>query len=309
MGMSNDGRLVLYRVMQQSLAGPAFVADTATGERTSLELPDGELATDGVLSGSGNIAFLVTTKGRIARVEIAHAQQGAITSVVPETPYIQNPSGLTPGAVVELTGSLPDTVEAASGRILLDERPLPVLYASSRRSESRCRGIEKTDRTELLRLDVLQNPRFGRTSSYGLATCRRDSSPLRTGETSALGFKAVRGDFSALLTTDPQPGEIFHVYMTGLGPVENQERLQTTVPRPIRRYSRFSAPMHCRFAPYTTDADTLFAGLAPGMIGIYQVTFRMPDGRQPRPHHRRILQRHEPIRRRVNMIWNRAGSN
>jgi uncharacterized protein (TIGR03437 family) len=32
----------------------------------------------------------------------------------------------------------------------------------------------------------------------------------------------------------------------------------------------------CQFAPQQQPAETLFAGLAPGTIGIYQVAFRMP---------------------------------
>jgi hypothetical protein len=32
----------------------------------------------------------------------------------------------------------------------------------------------------------------------------------------------------------------------------------------------------CRFSPYMQDAATLFAGLAPGLTGIYQVPFQMP---------------------------------
>jgi hypothetical protein len=32
----------------------------------------------------------------------------------------------------------------------------------------------------------------------------------------------------------------------------------------------------CRFVPQAEEAELLFAGLAPGMLGIYQTSFRMP---------------------------------
>src|SRR5437870_5852029 len=42
--------------------------------------------------------------------------------------------------------------------------------------------------------------------------------PLNPGETSILPIKLIKGDFSGLVTTQPQPGDIVIAYMTGLGP-------------------------------------------------------------------------------------------
>jgi uncharacterized protein (TIGR03437 family) len=94
------------------------------------------------------------------------------------------------------------------------------------------------------------------------------------GQSSWLGFKLIKSDWSGLVTSQPKPGDIFYAYMTGLGPVVNPvtygEPASLTVPNPI------VDKLQCQFYPQGEVPDVLFAGLAPGTIGIYQVAFRMP---------------------------------
>src|SRR5260370_37182301 len=91
-------------------------------------------------------------------------------------------------------------------------------------------------------------------------------------------------DFSGLVTTQPQPGDIVIAYMTGLGPVQGQP--QTGVPTPVGVPMPLDGQITCTFLvqqtsplvplPQQSAAETLFAGLAPSLIRIYQVSFRMP---------------------------------
>ena len=62
--------------------------------------------------------------------------------------------------------------------------------------------------------------------------------------------------------------------MTGLGRVNGA--MQTGVPAPDGVIAPIRETLKCHFSPQTQPAETIFAGLAPGMIGIYQATFRMP---------------------------------
>jgi uncharacterized protein (TIGR03437 family) len=105
--------------------------------------------------------------------------------------------------------------------------------------------------------------------------------PLGPGETSVLGFKAVRGDFSGLLTSQPNPGDVIVVYVVGLGPVNGP--MVTGQPAPLDRTVPIQGQFNCVFYPYGPQVETLFAGLAPGLLGIYQVNFRMPPGPYPGP--------------------------
>jgi uncharacterized protein (TIGR03437 family) len=275
MGASNDSRRVLYRVTKLSLEGPAFIADTATGGSTLILLPNGELAADGTLSGDGNAAFLVTTAGRIASVDLA---TGALGDAVPRTPYIRNSYQFSPGSLVRLEGTLPHSAAALTDAIFLDNRPVPILYANEKEI-----GIqvpwELGNKFEApLRVEVSSDTPFQQSELVhipGMSPHFEGTPPRGV----ALPGIAIKGDWSGLFAADPQPGEIFHMYLTGLGVVEGT--VQTGSVTPISPVFPIRGSIVCRFAPYEKDAETLFAGLAPGLIGIYQVTFRIPEDLNP----------------------------
>ena len=73
------------------------------------------------------------------------------------------------------------------------------------------------------------------------------------------GIALFKGDFSGPVTAWPSPGDIVQTYMTGLGPVDVNGEVK----------SGFS----CSFD--FTQGDILFAGLAPGLTGSYQVNIRV----------------------------------
>ncbi len=87
----------------------------------------------------------------------------------------------------------------------------------------------------------------------------------------------IHEDFRALITDDSPaiPGEVIHLYATGLGPVTQPQ--QTGVPA--------SGPVPLVEQRPCTDGSTLlYAGLAPGLIGYYQVDARLPASLTPRSH-------------------------
>jgi uncharacterized protein (TIGR03437 family) len=95
---------------------------------------------------------------------------------------------------------------------------------------------------------------------------------------------SVHGDWSALISPDnpARPGETIHLYATGLGAVDAPVR--TGEPTPVEPLPKLSRSLSCSF-DYTTNVGTttfplppiLYAGLAPGLVGIYQVTFQIPS--------------------------------
>jgi uncharacterized protein (TIGR03437 family) len=89
------------------------------------------------------------------------------------------------------------------------------------------------------------------------------------------GWNAIKGDWSGILTEQPGPGEIFHVYGTGFGRVHGP--MQTGVPAPNDAAVPIQSPFRCQSFPQPSSLETLFAGYAPGMIGAYQITFRVPE--------------------------------
>lgn len=272
MGVSADGRRALYRIAGREPEGPAFLVDTVTRQRTPIPLPAGELATGGTLSGSGEVAFLVTNLGRLVRFA-----GGEISQVVPPTALLRNSNQLSPGSFVRLEGTLPRVKSQLDGAILLNDVPMPILWANEReiaaqtpwelanRFEATLRvalaGESSFEQNELIFLPQVA-PRFEGTPAAGLS------------------FPGVMISTDwRVLTTDPQPGQIIHLYFSGLGAVNGN--VATGVPTPVDKPYPILARLTCRFTPYTQDAETLFAGLTPGLIGLYQVTLRMPPGPNP----------------------------
>ena len=88
-------------------------------------------------------------------------------------------------------------------------------------------------------------------------------------------MKAVKGDWTGILTSLPPPGETFHIYMAGLGWPATRET--TGVPVSLTTPNPIAWELQCEFLPGHQVPNLLFAGLAPGMLGIYQTTFRMPS--------------------------------
>src|SRR5207244_13463031 len=79
------------------------------------------------------------------------------------------------------------------------------------------------------------------------------------------------------------PGEVIHVYLTGMGPVSGA--MQTGVPAPLSgppqsvRNSYTCSLVFATIPPGTdvANAPSLFAGLAPGFAGLYQLDVRIPQ--------------------------------
>jgi uncharacterized protein (TIGR03437 family) len=91
---------------------------------------------------------------------------------------------------------------------------------------------------------------------------------------------AIHQDWSRLVTrSDPaRPGEIIHMYGTGWGPVDGV--VPSGKPTPADRLYEITAPCQWSaigdFGQPERPFDVLFAGLAPGLIGLYQLDLRIP---------------------------------
>jgi uncharacterized protein (TIGR03437 family) len=91
------------------------------------------------------------------------------------------------------------------------------------------------------------------------------------------GPLAIHQNFDALVTPDnpAQPGEILHFYATGLGRVASPPA--DGMPAPADPLAPTIVPVACHaFSISGPDIPVLYAGLAPGFVGIYQLDVRLP---------------------------------
>ena len=282
MGASRDFGMVLFRHSYFGSPGPAYIADTATGRSTLLPLADGELVTDGTLSGSGAAAFLVTTRGRMVKVFVEPGLPFSTAEMIAPTPYLSSAGSrpievfpVAPGEVLRLWG--PDVpTKPWDGLILVDGHPAAILATSGSSVDMQV-PWDVSLGLRPFRLNIQPgNSAFEQNQMVYI----NSAVPSFLGTSGGfLGLAIVLGDFSALLTAAPAPGDIVHVYMAGLGAVSGSPPLGQ--PAPTDRLFPLQGTLECVFVPQATPAQTLFVGLAPKMLGIYQVDFRMPSELAP----------------------------
>ena len=275
LGLSTDGSKLLYIVADPSNSGTAYLANTATGQSSMVSLPAGEAVVAGTLSGNGNKAFLLSTTGRVASVDIADGN--GVTTLIPPTPFVPDFPILVPGSRVVLHGILPP-LAALKGHLFLNDIALPVLGDSVDAVQV---PWETTPGSAAFRLGVATDSPFHQNELVNVLRMFPRFLPLGPGQSSVFGFIAIRQDFSGLITTQPKPGDVIVAYMIGLGPVTSI--IATGQQAPIDRLLPIAGTFRCHFNPYANDADTLFAGLAPSLIGFYQVNMRLPTESDPGP--------------------------
>jgi uncharacterized protein (TIGR03437 family) len=280
---SDDGRSLLY------VAGAppqAILRSTGSGQpRPLTAAPEG--VREAALTGNGRMAYAATLAGRLLRID---APTGEVTELVGRTPFLDSIAGApAPGSLNWLRGSgLADGTAVAEGplplslggvELQLDGVPLPLLVVSPEEIRYQL-PFELAPGNHTIR--VLPQPSPFEQAPWNLEVRERAPQPIRFGTEIPLegSFEAViaNADFSALVSAGnpARPGDLVHVYMTGLGPVEPAG--ETGRPAPLDRL--FRAPLECVWYPrlgLSAPADIRFAGLAPGFVGVYQVDLRLPD--------------------------------
>jgi len=265
--LSDDGRLVCYVHGAQVVL---YDRTTGTG-RPLLTAPDG--IREAVLSGDGSTVWAATIGGRILRVDVA---SGSVQQVIGRTPLITRIVGApVPGSLNWARGSgLSDASMAAV-------TPLPEFLGG----ESLLIGSTSARMNSFTPDEIqYQIPFEMPPGTYGLSLAPNDSPFEQLSETIdvvsyspqplTLGADTIiaHADFSALINAQSPalPGEAIHVYFTGLGPVSPP--LASGLAAPLDRLSAATQNPDCRSSP---PSEILFAGMAPGLVGIYQVDIRL----------------------------------
>lgn len=280
--ISNDGSRLLYRRPRAGGGFEVVVLDFNTSTTTVLAriLPS---ASNFVISGDGKSAWVHRIDGKLVRIAIDTMQ----TSELPgrHAWMAQQEGGPVNGSYHHLYGggfALDDT-SGPAGDVTVDVagEPFPIISASTRELDVQIPWngpppgqfpltlhSASSPFESVLPLDIeLLAPTFERTGMP--LDPRRD-------------IIVVHQDFHGLVTSaDPAiPGEIVHAYMTGLG--GTQPIPPTGAPPPflanasIRPVCSVGLPLE---DPH--PAAVTFAGLAPGLIGMYQVDIFLPVDLSP----------------------------
>jgi uncharacterized protein (TIGR03437 family) len=263
--ISDDGRRVLFMSRDSNAVLQAFVS--GTDGAGLMQLTTEASGTAGLtLSGDGHIAYVVTSRGALLRIDI---ESGETTTLVPQMPKLSNvfPSNTAvPGSQILINGL---GLAAADGRSMVSIQGVAAPVVSTSPQQVKLQIPWEYDPRNPLKLIV-----SGVQSPFELAA------PLQA----AAAFPAILDVWNANYTNDlsvpakpAKVGDIIVFDLLGLGPVSPQPA--TGAPAPIDKLSYAQSSVSCDFSgagQSLGSGEILFAGLTPTLVGSYQINVRTP---------------------------------
>ena len=300
-GASATYTLELSSVTGGTLAGPVSLSCAG--------LPSGAQCVFSSNPASvGNVTITVTTAGTtpagistitITGTDVTGSQTATFGLVVaPAPPPIVRPSvaatgitnaasfraGLVPGGIVTIFGTSLTT--GVTGVVVAVEFPLPTSLKGTSITVNGIPApliaISNVDGNEQINLQIPQEVAGQGTAIIIVTNNGVASADLQVPILSAQpgifmvdgqNGAILHGDFSALSPSSPAArGETVALYATGLG--STTPALPTNVPAPVAPLSTVQAG--CTVTVGGVAANVVFCGLAPGLVGVYQVNFTVP---------------------------------
>jgi uncharacterized protein (TIGR03437 family) len=286
--VSEDGSVLLAHY------GNSLWIWNRNGSRSpSVPLP-GRL-TEAVLSGDGKIVFAIIDGTRIVRFEVTTRQ---MTDVVPATAYALT-SLMIESAIVR-PGTLLRVSKLAESDLGETKLPLPAGPAiAAQFSEQIWPVITESDGETSVQVPpdapsdgppsyvhLLLQPAGDASPFQPAWLARFRLAPLKVGadyiewllnpNLSESFILAAHSDFRSVVSPSAPvaPGEVIHAYGRHFGPTDPP--VPAAQPAPIHTLSRLTGHLQCGVSEERSNVEVLFAGLAPGAAGIYQVDLRLP---------------------------------
>jgi uncharacterized protein (TIGR03437 family) len=263
--VSRDGSMVAY-VASDGYSVQAYLLDTSGGAPRRLTNAAQGISSV-VLSGFGNLAYAATPDNALFRIDVSSGSADQLTAATPSIGTLLG--GFAPGSLVYVGGS----GFAPSPAITIDGRPAPVVNSNMTAILLQVPWESPPSEEAEIRVQSGNDALFESVYRAPLAPVSPRFEP--DGAPSI----AVHQPFDSLVTDQnpARPGEIIHFYMTGLGPV--RPAIETGEVTPVGPLFLAITKPACTVedGPQPKDATVMFAGLAPGYVGLYLVDIRLPD--------------------------------
>jgi len=223
------------------------------------------------ITGDASVVWAVTQSNRLLRIDV---MSGATQEVVPPLGAAQTQNGsAVPGSAYQIRGQgFTKDQHAFDGAI---EFPLVDATGDSYWLQLPWEYRTGPVGTRIVALRIAGNP-FESLARVPVGPPLDPQFPtVDDTQTGTLLVKAVHQDFSSLANSDnpARPGETLHIYMVGLGALDQE--VATGQPGPFSPPAKPLATLTCQLNG--SDIALPFVAYAAGMIGIYQVDATMPD--------------------------------
>lgn len=281
--LSADGRRVMFLCDTSGLPQIYTVNTDGTQLRQVSHNTNGVLSP--VMSGDGTVAWYFSGAAQLRRINL---DTGEDEERLGRTPQFGFSGAMAAGSICFLTGlgfsdqvftaqyPLPRSLGGVSVTVkgvdspMLSVSPTQIIFQVPWQTDPTTGLPEKNAEVKIAspspfepQLDFFN---ITKTASGGLLSLPHSYDAL-----------AVHQNFDALVTPDnpAQPGEILHFYGTGFGRVASPP--PDGMPAPADPLAATIVPVACHASsPSGPDIPVLYAGLAPGFVGIYQLDVRLP---------------------------------
>ncbi|HXS94625.1 MAG TPA: hypothetical protein VN736_08465 [Candidatus Limnocylindrales bacterium] len=260
--LADDGRRFSYLNGNQ-----AWLGDALSGPIAALT-NEAEGIADQTITGDGTTVFAATYSGRVLSID---SGSGKVTQLLDSPPakFLQLAATPVPGSYNWLIGT-----NDSSLQIRVNGAPVIRLGALPDRVPFQLPWEVAPDPSAVTVVWGAE-PAWEQLVATGVAAVAGVTLNLDSAYDAG-----IHQDWSRLVTkSDPaRPGEIIHMYGTGWGPVDGV--VTSGQPTPADRLYEITAPCQWSamgdFGQPERPFDVLFAGLAPGLIGLYQLDFLIP---------------------------------
>jgi uncharacterized protein (TIGR03437 family) len=304
--LTDDGRQVLY-LSDRSGTPQAYLinADGSGGRRLTNE-PDG--IAGAIFSGDGATAYAVTVAGRLIRIATGPASRPMrrprrpdnVAELIPATPFIGLPPRSSPPhpaplpvlapnklvtflgvglstAAITATAPLPASIDGV--RVTIQGLPAGILNVQPNSVTVVVPLGVTASQAAVVQVDVPGQTPFEGANMAVIAGFAPEFLPGPPALYYPNSLLAAHQDWSGLVSAQSpaRPGEALHAYATGLGQTSPAVPYGEAAPRQ-EPFARLVSPLVCTDGQGVTQVEVLFAGLAPGLVGFYQVDWRVPSG-------------------------------
>jgi uncharacterized protein (TIGR03437 family) len=263
--LSADGQWVAYLSTVGSI--PHVFLSRIDGSEWKQLAASGDGAVEVTLSGDASTVFAITGDYSILSI---NASTGAITTLIGPTPTISGVQSTTPGSLTTVHGTGLTHASVSIGGVS------GVIISRSDQSILFQLPWEVPVTANSLVIPEGGAPYFDDVTTLDVEAFSPQAIPLAPVEPATGTVPiAVHTDFRSLVTDEnpASPGEIVHIYLTGGGAVKTP--VATGVANPVSPLSPITTPISV-VAAYQ-PIQVYFFGLAPGMLGVWQMDAAVPS--------------------------------
>lgn len=220
-----------------------------------------------VTSDDGRVSWYVSGEGRLVK---AYLDTGQLVETLAAPASLLRAESLVPGSVAVFSGvglSGTATVDGREARVI-ESSPTAMTVLVPWETPAGESSSVNPPRVDVRIIPAAPKPSpFEAKLQFAISSFVRDPSFIADELNGPA--KAAHGDWSGLVTEERPawPGEIVHLYAKRLGPVDSEGRVTPT--------------LRCTVASADNtrliDVPVLYAGLAPGFEGYYQISIRIPS--------------------------------